>query len=109
VGNLSAGALTREIDRNIKLSCQHGFHSDWSIFPTENFDTVPFPDLSSIVYKCHWGKGPVTMEVTCSPTWLTLWEVADNLIIASGDRHHTFIEKFVVTKVPGTYELITGS
>ena len=42
-----------------------------------------------------------------NPTWLDLWRAADQLIVASKDLHHSFIESFVERK--GIIHLETGS
>ena len=75
-----------------------GAQAVWSIGDVVDFTEVAFTDtIETIYYKHHWGpNGMVSVEVNkAGLTWLDLYRIADSLIKASGDEHHTFIESFV--------------
>lgn len=90
--------LEQAIDTLDKIRLSKGFKSVWSIFEVTNkMNEVAFKNSApmTVVYKDHWGPQPVSVTVSKQPTWMDLWLAADQLIRASGDGHHIFIERFI--------------
>lgn len=79
------------------VSAQLGMdHSSWSIYEVDNLsDRHPFEGADRVVYKDHWGNGPVSCSIN-GLTWAALWIAANACIRDSGDDHHMFIENFSV-------------
>ena len=108
-----------EVDRQIKLfreiQEELNFRSIWSEFNAthsrEDFNKIAFQGTFDVIYKDFWrksGQGPLQPIPVTNPTWMDLWIAAEQLINASGDTHHVFVEQFK----PGagaTLRLITGS
>lgn len=70
-------------------------YSTWSIYETIGHMDDPVPTTAKwLVYKDHWGEEEVSMPLYDNITWGALWDVADELIVKSGDQHHVFIEDF---------------
>ena len=86
-----------------------GLTSIWSIYEVDFFvaDHTFGQGKTRLVYKDHWGKEPVVVEIHGN-TWASLWIAADKAIQASGDDHHTFIECFTPAD-SDTLILSTGS
>lgn len=62
--------------------------SIWSMYEVEYLeDKLPY-NATDLEYQGH------SMDISHCKTWIDLWEVADELMIKSGDRHHIFIEGF---------------
>lgn len=83
----------------------------WSCYNVDdeptNWSEVPFPDLVALRYEGY--NGPQTHYVT-DLTWEGLYKAADELMQASGDQHHQFVEQFTPSKLErGVYNLWTGS
>ena len=90
---------------------KHEFASVWSVFSqgVEDFDKPhPYPKAEKLVYKDHWGKQPVSVDIEGN-TWLDLWRAADIAIGLSGDDHHYFIERFAAKANGKELTLTTGS
>lgn len=104
-----------DFDRRMKLEDEMGLphRAVWSIFETvDMLDEVALTGNDIIMtYDIHWGKRPVQERCPINPTWRDLATVAANLIGASGDQHHVFIEAFDVTTSGTNIELnlVTGS
>lgn len=97
----NANAKRAELDLWAIWSCY-----DWNDEPTK-WDEVPFPDMVELRYDAY--NGPVKRYVT-DLTWEGLYKVADEMMQASGDRHHQFVEAFTPSKdIRGSYNLWTGS
>jgi hypothetical protein len=82
----------------------------WSVYQVDNLaDRHPYEGADRVVYKDHWGKNPVSCNITGS-TWSALWIAAKACIRDSGDDHHVFIEDFKPdAEDPRTPILSTGS
>lgn len=85
-------------------------NSEWSIYSVKDLhDRHPFEGVDRVVYRSHWGEGPVSASVQ-GLTWLALWVAADACIRDSGDAHHVYIESLKVDRTdPRTLVLSTGS
>jgi hypothetical protein len=72
--------------------------------PVDNLDDVPIKGKIKFVqnHDEFWGKGKhYVSEVVESPTWLDICVLADEMIKATGDFHHHFLEGVgVVEKEP---------
>lgn len=86
-----------------------GLTSIWSIYEVDFFvaDHTFGQGKTRLVYKDHWGKEPVVVEIHGN-TWASLWIAADKAIRASGDEHHVYIEQFTSSDAD-TLVLSTGS
>jgi len=84
--------------------------TEWSVYEVENlYAQHPFGDAQQIVYRDHWGKKSVSTNINGN-TFAALYVAADNCIGQSQDRHHVFIEHFVLDATdPTTLYLTTGS
>ena len=104
-----ASAFERKSDLYSATRTNLGLTSIWSIYEVDFFvaDHDLGKDVTQLVYKNHWGKEPVTVEVH-GKTWADLWIAADKAISASGDEHHIFVECFTPAG-DGILELSTGS
>jgi len=69
-------------------------NSNWSIYEVTDFNLVPFPNATKLVYPLHPGKGQVEIKLQQNSTWLDLWKAADKAIQESGDLDHSYIEVF---------------
>ena len=97
----NATAKRAELDLWAIWSCY-----DWNEEPT-NWNEVPFPDMVELRYEVD--NGTVKRYVT-DLTWEGLYKLADEMMQASGDRHHQFVEAFTPSKdIRGVYRLWTGS
>jgi hypothetical protein len=72
-------------------------------------DEVAFVGTYTAAYKEHWGEGEVVGKTMTNPTWTDLWIAADDLIWASGDEHHVFVESFYPSDDGKKLYLGTGS
>ena len=82
----------------------------WSIYEVEDlYAEHPFANAKQIVYRDHWGKESVSMNINGN-TFAALYVAADDCIGQSQDQHHVFIEHFVPDATdPTTLYLTTGS
>lgn len=85
-------------------------NSQWSISEVDNLNEPhPFRGATKVVYKDHWGEGPVECQIR-GQRWCDLWLAANECVRASTDQHHIFIEQFVQDKNdPTVLVLYTGS
>ena len=84
-----------------------GAKSVWSIYEVDNLETDhPFADATEVTYYPYTGLLTVPLE---GSKWVDLWAAANDLIIASGDTHHRFVENFEVSDDGKTINLWTGS
>ena len=87
-------AFKRKMDHYDDVNTVENFRSIWSIFEIEDLYTQhPFTGAVRVLYGDHWGNQTVTAPVE-GDMWLDLYRAADSCIRASGDNHHTFIERF---------------
>lgn len=68
--------------------------SIWSIFDVTDFNKVPFPDVKWLRYKFNSGFHVADRPINGWATWGDLWWLADEMMRASEDGHHIFIECF---------------
>jgi hypothetical protein len=93
-----------------KLNEDLKLRSVWSILEVAHrMDEVAFVGTYTAAYKEHWGEGEVVGKTMTNPTWTDLWIAADDLIWASGDEHHVFIESFYPSDDGKKLYLGTGS
>ena len=60
-----------------------------------NWHARPFKGPVKLIYYGPWGQeAPVVSKVVDSPTYATLYRLADDLIKRSGDKHHLYITCF---------------
>ena len=88
-----------------------GLWSIWSCYNTEDkptkWDEVPFPDMVELQYE---GPNGLQTRYVTDLTWEGLYKLADELMLASGDLHHQFVEQFTPNRDErGVYTLWTGS
>jgi hypothetical protein len=74
---------------------EHNFVSVWSIPGVDFFDAPHIYDATHMYYDAHWGENQTGIVKIPGKKWLDLWRAAEELIRASGDEHHVFIEDFV--------------
>jgi len=87
-----------------------GFKSIWSLNHNDFDKPHPFVNAKFVRYEDHWGDKVGAIKVAIpGPTWLDLWRAAEELIVASGDGHHAFVEAFAPTLDGDTLDLVTGS
>lgn len=87
---------TRE-DHYSEISQENNFDSIWSIHEVKNLhEAHPYLVAKTLVYKNHWGTQTIEVPIEGS-TWLDMYRAADNAIRKSSDRHHVFIEDFLVS------------
>jgi len=88
-----------------KVRDANRFMSVWSIFEVDNIF-----DLSGIKGRELAYEGKVVPLPGGNLQWWDLWRAAENVMKASGDTHHVFIEQFAPRKNnPAVIELVTGS
>ncbi len=87
-------AFERKMDLYSEVKEECRFHSIWSIYSVDDlYAQHPYKGAAEVVYKDHWGEGPVTVPVE-GDRWIDLWRAADAAIVQSGDEHHVFVEQF---------------
>ena len=94
-----------------EMQAHLGLKAVWSMYEVDEIgDQHTFGDVVQLAYQDHWGNnGPVFAEVK-GDTWADLYEAADQVIRASGDEHHIYIEAFRVNpECPNQLILSTGS
>lgn len=104
-------AFTRKSKHYDQVKEQLGIQfSEWSLYEVDNLnDRHPFEGATRLVYRDHWGAGPVERQINGS-TWTALWLAANACIRDSGDEHHVFIEQFKVSdEDPSLLVMQTGS
>ncbi len=76
------------------------YESDPDGIPIDNLDEIPVPGKVMMVEQGDNffgdGKG-YRSKVLDSPTWLDLCVAANDMIIATDDKHHIFLEAVVAT------------
>jgi len=92
----------------------NGFRATWSLYDevgVGEFDQPhPYIGATHVVYDQHWGTTNETQVPIAGNTWLDLYRAANEVIQASGDNHHIFIERFdPVEDKLGYLSLVTGS
>jgi hypothetical protein len=85
----------RRMKLGFAMQRELGLWSIWSMY--EVIDTmreVPFPGAVRMQYDVddYWGTSQ-TGIIPLDANWIDLWRVADTLMLASGDKHHQFIEE----------------
>jgi hypothetical protein len=88
-----------------------GLWAIWSCYNVDdeptNWSEVPFPDMVELQYE---GPNGLQKRYVTDLTWEGLYKVADELMLASGDLHHQFVELFAPNKGErGVYTLWCGS
>lgn len=104
-------AFKRKSDHYDSAKTQLGLkNSEWSIYEVDALeDRHSFEGATKVVYRDHWGQGPVECQINGS-TWAALWVAADACIRDSGDEHHVYIEFFRRSEEnPEVLYLTTGS
>lgn len=85
------GEFFEAVKRELKITGP----SVWVVLGVENFNDVPYPDATVIVYDGATGWGQHHEErIPRNSTWAHIWRVSDRLIERSGDVDHVFIESF---------------
>lgn len=84
-----------------ELQTKHNLKTVWSLYEIEDIN-ANFGYVSVLKYL------DVSEAVGREVTYMELWLIADRLIRASGDWHHSFIEAFAA-RGENVYELVTGS
>jgi hypothetical protein len=87
-------AFDSEMDELDKIAKEHGLNSIWSMSSVKShqMDKPCSLKIKQLTYQ-SWGKSQ-TREIKGKKSWLDIWKIADELMQASGDSHHVFIEGF---------------
>jgi hypothetical protein len=89
------GSLDQRMAFYDHIASQLGLkRSIWSIFEVVDFNKVPFPDVKWLRYKFNSGLHVADRPINGWATWGDLWWLADEMIRASEDCHHIYIECF---------------
>lgn len=76
------------------LASENNLHSIWSMSSVKSsqMNEICSLKIKKITYE-SWGATQ-TRDIKGKLTWLEVWKVADEMMRASGDGHHVFIEGF---------------
>lgn len=98
-----------KFDYYASVGASLGAKSVWSIYEVDDLETDhPFAGATEVTYCSYATEGTISVPLEGSK-WVDLWAAANDLIIASGDTHHRFVENFEVSDDGKTLNLWTGS
>jgi hypothetical protein len=74
------------------------YESDPDGIPIDNLDVIPMAGKVKVVEDNFFGSGKCySSKVLENPTWLDLCVVANEMILATGDKHHIYLEGIMAT------------
>lgn len=104
------------IERLDYIGSDYRLKSRWCVDGVDDLAALssnhPFLDARTVIYETSaffGGPGGRFEAAIKGPTWLDLWKAANQVIRRSHDRHHVFVELFVLTEEPGVIRMFAGS
>lgn len=104
--------IAHDACKNIVNECLvqfSAYQQDNNGLPINNLDDIAISGKVVIVatHDAVWGEGKnYQSDVVESPTWRSLVELANEMIITTGDRHHIFLEDFEIIDVVNDVQFV---